>query len=466
MGLENLLKNIKESGKEWIYEQLPEMWESYDAPKHAKEEWGYDDVTWEDNPFKYGFSKFDQAVPDLASRVVNAAGELVDIGALGLESLGDLAYDVPKWTSKLGVPGPEPEGLGGIKTWWMDTVGPYNPLWLTGGKGSGMLEDAYKIQRNYTPPENYTNLGDWGMYQNWKKGSGWDTADERKIEKKTDEFMDKNSSQFAWESMWPMYLEEAKKPGNELWLERGVIDKQYDPFVNKIKDKVRKDVKDFLEFKETGKGYGQWASQKYQNEVLGDYGRYPLIEDVNFMSQNMSPWGDMPGSESIFNLANEDYINALREGKSGMTPTEFDYGLFDDDTSVGIGKEDELWADYSTKEAEDFYEDPWALAPEFVLGAGWTKIPGLAKRVGAPVKTLTSPLHDTKTGRILKEIFPGTLQWGKRDKFGIPKVKAKEGLNEQVRWLINKSLGAVDFARPKGGQFIAAATASEYMDRD
>jgi hypothetical protein len=230
----------------------------------------------------------------------------------------------------------------------------------------------------------------------------------------------------------------------------------YPLYVQKEKDYVKSAFRDEFEFMDTGEDYGKWASQEYQNTLLNKYGKYPVMENLTEMSANISPYGDEEGLTSTFNRANEDYIKALKEGKSGMKPTEWDYGLFDDDTSVGITKEKEPWFDYSTKEAEEFYEAPQALIPEILIGgSGLLKAPKLLKYAQAP-------LQGTKAGRYAREFAPGLFQWGKRDKFGIPKFEKDKGW----RKFINRSTGLVDFARPKGLQFVAAATASELMDRD
>ena len=177
------------------------------------------------------------------------------------------------------------------------------------------------------------------------------------------------------------------------------------------------------------------------------------MDDINQMSLNMSPWGE-ENMSSMFNLANDDYINALKEGESGMTPTEWDYGLFDDDSSVGITGGPRF--DYSTKEAEEFYEAPQALIPELLIGGtGVLKAPKLINKAIAP-------LQSTKYGRYAREFAPGLLQWGKRDRFGIPKFKDNKGFKK----FLNYGIRAVDFARPKGLQFVGAAGVSEVLDRD
>ena len=407
-----------ESG--WLTKKLPDMVESYDNVVDP--------------------------VVDVGKKIGNIGSEVLE----GVEAAGDLIYDTTKWA-----PGGEsPGGIGGLKTYWMDTLGPF----LGEEKGSGMLEESREIIGSYAPPENLIDefdqldLGRWDMYQNWKKGSGWDSADDRKINKKVKAQMDKMD--FGHDAMWPQFLELSKVPGNEKILEsEEAINFYYDDMVKNAKKYTEMGLRNEIEFQETGNDYGKWASQRYQNELLNKYGRYPVMDDINQMSLNMSPWGE-ENMSSMFNLANDDYINALKEGESGMTPTEWDYGLFDDDSSVGITGGPRF--DYSTKEAEEFYEAPQALIPELLIGGtGVLKAPKLINKAIAP-------LQSTKYGRYAREFAPGLLQWGKRDRFGIPKFKDNKGFKK----FLNYGIRAVDFARPKGLQFVGAAGVSEVLDRD
>jgi len=325
-------------------------------------------------------------------------------------------------------------------------------------EGSGMTKDSVRLSNLYAPSAKIVDefgdidLGRWSSYQNWKSGSGWNTADDRKINKRVDARMEKED--FSTDALWGSYLNYASQPGQKHLIESdSAVNYFYPLYVQKEKEYARKQYKNFFEFEETGDNYGKWASREYQNELLSKYGKYPVFEDINYMSENFSPY---PSLSSTFNRANEDYIKALKEGKSGMKPTEWDYGLFDDDASVGITKGMEPYFDYSTKEAEEFYEAPQALLPEILIGgSGLIKAPKLLKYAQAP-------LQGTQMGRIMREFAPGLFQWGKRDKFGFKKFKKDEGFKK----FINRSTGVIDFLRPKGGQFIATAGMSEFLDRD
>ena len=436
MGIENLYKKypwlnkpsyhlmdklgiVGEEG--WLSEKLPDMIQSYE-------------------------NVVDPAV-DFGKKLGNIGGEFWDIGSQGVEAAGDLWADMNKW----GLGGESPQGFGSIKTGIMDAVGPY----VGYPEGSGMEGDVVKLIQSFVPPEDYIDLDSWDMYQYWKGGSGWDSDDARRIDKKVKKEMEKLD--FSTDALWDSFRDMGNQPGQEYLTESDDAMRYYYPlYVQKEKDFARSALRDEFEFMETGENYGKWASQEYQNSLLNKYGKYPVMENLTEMSANISPWGDEEGLTSTFNRANEDYINALKKGKSGMKPTEWDYGLFDDDTSVGITKEMEPWFDYSTKEAEEFYEAPQALIPELLVGGtGLLKAPKLLKYAQAP-------LQGTKAGRYAREFAPGLLQWGKRDKFGIPKFEKDKGW----RKFINRSTGLVDFARPKGLQFGAAATVSELMDRD
>ena len=458
---------LRGTGKEdgWLSEKLPNMWKSYDTQKDFAD--AGIEMTPEENPILDTAQRSMSLGSDLAKVPINVIDDVIKTSALGVESAGDLIYDMTKW----GLGGAKPEGIGGLETYWMDTLGPFlGPL--TNGKGSGMVEKSREIIGSYAPPANIIDefdqldLGRWDMYQNWKKGSGWDSADDRKISKKVKAQMDKMN--FGHEAMWPMFIELSQDPKNAHIIENEeAINFYYDNMVKNVKEATSKGLTQEFEFAETGDDYGKWASHNYQNELLSEFGRYPLADGINHLPAemyfNLSPWGEDDMS-SIFNLANDDYINALQEGKSGMTPTEWDYGLFDDDKSVGIDEKyvGELM-DYSTPEATEFAHAPQMMALELIGGGGLLKTPKLLNKLQRH-----KLLQDTKAGRYLREFAPGLFQWGKRDKFGFPKFKdAKWEWNRKgLKKILNAGISTVDFARPKGLQFGAAAAASEWMDDD
>ena len=67
--------------------------------------------------------------------------------------------------------------------------------------------------------------------------------------------------------------------------------------------------------------------------------------------------------------------------------------------------------------------------------------------------------------------MPGLFQHGSRAKFGLPKFTTMDALGNKSWWRtgINKATGAIDFIRPKGGQFLGAIALGETganWDRD
>ena len=460
----------------WLSEKLPDMWKSYDTQKDFAD-FGVE-MTPEDNPILDAAQRSMNLASDATRKGLNVADEWLDVIELGVESAGDLIYDTTKW----GPGGQEPMGIGSLNTDWQDF--PYNPLHLFSKvareEGSGMHKEAEQLIKSFGPTKDVVGymdpewdpekaeegdfdvkLENWDMYQYWKSGSGRDSADDRRIDRKVESRMDKVD--YSTDALWSSFRDLGNQPGYEYLTESDDAMRYYYPqYVEKIKDYDQNKYKQFFEFEETGDDYAAWAAQEYRNELLSKYHKYPVFEDINFMSENLSPFIGEEGEQILsatFNKANEDYINALKEGKSGMTPTEWDYGLFDDDSSVGI---DETFSkdllDYTTPEAKEFMDANQMLALEFIAGgSGIIKTPKILNRLQRH-----KLLQNTKAGKYAREFAPGLFQWGKRDRFGIPKFEKDEGW----RKLINRSTGLVDFARPKGLQFGAAATASELMDRD
>ena len=178
--------------------------------------------------------------------------------------------------------------------------------------------------------------------------------------------------------------------------------------------------------------------------MVSKYGRYDLVDDINFMSRDISPFA---GVEVNFNLANDDWINAMKSGRTLDeigAPNEFDYGAFDRESGVGINE----WAgwqpfEHGSEEAKEFYESGPLFAAEILASGRLTQAP----------QKLTKALSKGKKGRIAREIFPGLLQnqagWGlgKPKNFGF-EFKDNRGAKRVANWMLN----TVNWARPKGGQ--------------
>ena len=319
--------------------------------------------------------------------------------------------------------------------------------------------DGQRLYKDQTPEKEYdsisgeenwhpdTDLSNWTSYQYWK-GGNWDNADDRRIQKRVNSRMDK----FDWgpKTMYPLFLAEAQMPGREHYLD----DKMhyYKEFVKRNKNDVRNVMMNRFEFEETGKDYGKWASKQYQERMVDAYGMYPLFADGAYfdennqltqeeaLSQNISPFQDLT---SNFELANEDYMKAVRSGKKPDEigePTEWNYGMFDTKTGVGLAEKD--WMKYSSPKAREFWQSPQMQAIEM---GGF-----LALRAPQAIRfPLQKWLQTTGAGRILREIAPGTLQWGKQSRFGLPKMY--EG-NKVADWLWNYPTKIIDKLRPKGLQ--------------
>ena len=304
--------------------------------------------------------------------------------------------------------------------------------------------DSISVEENWHPD---TNLSNWTSYQYWK-GGNWDNADDRRIQKRVKSVMDK----YDWgpDTMYPKFLQQAQIPGQEFLLDDKMS--YYKEFVKLRKNEMRDGLSDRLEFEETGKDYGKWASKQYQERMVDAYGVYPLFPDgIKFdennqltqeqaLSQNISPFQDLT---SNFELANEDYMKAVRSGKKPDEigePTEWNYGMFDTKTGVGLAEKD--WMKYSSPKAREFWQSPQVHAIE-MGGFLALRAPQIIR---GPVQKW---LQTTGAGRILREIAPGTLQWGKQSRFGLPKMY--EG-NKVADWLWNYPTKIIDKLRPKGLQ--------------
>ena len=444
------------------------------APNLAKYYWGKDSKAY---PKEY--------LVDAAKHLVNLGYDIGDYGLdLGLNTATLLA-NTPAYAYNLatipqnlvadhyGIEGlrAEPIGKGwnAAGTWLQDTISD-----VTGWEGSGMKDEAKKYHTSYQPPALTDDEGNvlrddegkgtadhdlskWTLYQDWKRGSG---TDFRALERESIEASNKHIDQWVkGEGSVQSLMNDFDK---HFWYEKLTEDdrnyydkeKMFASFYNNQLDWEKDYVKNRYELSKTGDDFGKWISQKYQNDMVSKYGRYDLVDDINFMSRDISPFA---GVEVNFNLANDDWINAMKGGKTVDeigAPNEFDYGAFDRESGVGINE----WVgwqpfEHGSEEAKEFYESGPLFAAE-ILASG---------RLSQAPQRLTKALSKGKKGRIAREIFPGLLQnqagWGlgKPKKFGF-EFKDNRGAKRVANWLINTP---INWARPKGGQAAFAIAAGE-----
>ena len=423
---------------------------------------------------------------DLGKHAVNLGYDIGDYGLdLGLNAL-TMAQQAPNYlynaatipqnvlSDVTGVEGlraePLGKGWGAAGTWLQDTIAD-----VTGWEGSGMRDEAKKYHISYQPPAeldykgNKTNsadynLSNWGLYQDWKRGSG---TDFRIIEREANDASRKYIEDWVKGEGAPdkMMAEWEKNRWSQLSKdEQSLYDKgrTFTQHYNRALNYKKDFIKNQYELSKTGDDFGKWLSQKYQNDMVSKYGRYDLVDDINFMSRNISP---IEGVEVNFNLANEDWINAMKSGKTLDeigAPNEFDYGAFDRESGVGINE----WAgwqpfEHGSQEAKEFYESGPLFAAEILASGRLTQAP----------QRLTKALSKGKEGRIAREIFPGLLQnqggWGlgRPKNFGIVPRPFKDAKfrNEPVKAVADWLMSVPDWLRPKGGQ---AGVAKALGERD
>ena len=375
-----------------LNKKIPEMWKSYDSP-------------------------YKQLPQDIGAHLGNWFGEAADFfgaGITGIKQLGKIGPLTPG----------DPEGIGAAKTEIMDTLG--NSFFgdIFNVDPTDMEKDYTSAWQKYAHPDHakwlsepitdensqaYVNkihsLDDWDMYQYWKDGSGWDTADDRRINKRVDARMEKED--FSTDALWSEYLDYANQPGNEYLIESDdAVNWYYPQYVKMEKDYARNRLKNEFEFESTGKKYGKWASKEYQDEMIKKHKRYQLYEgDVMFqggeiipaldmMSQNLDPYFK---EGSTMNFANDAYIKELKKGTEHIgKPTEFDYGAWDkNDEYGGLSKEE--WYDYTTPEAKAVFESPQLIGAEMVGSFGLAA----PLKVRKALKPASKWLNESSAGRIL-----------------------------------------------------------------
>ena len=496
--------------------KIPEAWKSYDTQKQFAD-YGVE-MTPEKNPILDKSQRAMNIVADTSSWPLNAVQS-------GLEHL----KSVPHWTKTAAQEawryGDEklnpfninkdrnissPQGTGAWGTQTRDWFGT-NPIAKALSFGSivptNMEDDYAKFWDNAAPPalkddgtpydpikdkayydaggKTYhdDDLSKWPLYQRYKSGRGWDNADKRRIDKRVDATM-KNKPIPPGEILKDFYkvarenmdtpLGESGVTGAELIASPAAVEHYFKQYFDKRKEAARNYLSNEYEFQAIGQDFADWMSTNYRNEMVQKYGMYPIWEDgalfeggekltqAEMLSGDISPFENAP---AILNLANKDYINAIKAGKEDIgEPLEWSYGAYDQSPGYGIPEEHKDWFEYGTKEAEKVFESNQALGAEFAA-LFYMRAP-LALR--GPIQNW---LQTTKTGRAIRELMPGLFQHGSRAKFGLPKFTTMDALGNKSWWRtgINKATGAIDFIRPKGGQFLGAIALGETganWDRD
>ena len=450
-------------GEGLINKKIPAMWESYDEP-------------------------YKQLPKDIGIHGANLFGEAADLFGAGITGLKELGKIGPL------TPG-DPEGFGAAKTEMMDTLG--NSFFgdIFNVDPTDMEKDYGEAWEKYAHPDHakwlsepitdensqaYVNkihsLDDWDMYQYWKDGSGWDNADDRRIDKRVEATMKNNPfpPDEILQDFYKLARENMDTPlgqngvtGAELVASPEAVNYYFKQYFDGVKERARNNLRNEYEFQKTGQKFADWMSTNYRNELIGDYGMYPLFEEYNdqleVLTADISPFGE--SAPANLSLANEDYIDALKAGKEDIgEPLEWSYGAYDKSPGYGIPEEHKKWFEYGTKEAEKVFESNQAEGLELA-----------ALLVMQAPLALRGPIHRwlqrSGMGRILRESMPGLFQHGSRVNFGLPKFtthamrgKPGKGSWKTGQWwktTANIPAQTIDFIRPKGGQFLGAIALGE-----
>ena len=343
---------------------------------------------------------------------------------------------------------------------------PYDPI----------KDKAYKDAGGKTYHDD--DLSKWPLYQNYKSGRGWDKADDRRIDKRVESTM-KNKPMPPGEILQDFYklarenmdtvLGQNGVTGAELVASPAAVDHYFKQYFDRRKEAARNYLSNEYEFQAIGQDFADWMSTDYRDEMVKKYGMYPIWEDgalfeggekltqAEMLSGDISPF---PSAPAILNLANKDYINAVKAGKEKIgEPLEWSYGAYDKSPGVGIPEDHKKWfewMEYGTKEAEKVFESNQAAGAE--LAALYYMRAPLALR--APLQKW---LQNSKIGRVLRETMPGLFQYGSRANFGIHKfaTKTASGGRNWYYTALNVPAKTIDFIRPKGGQMLGAIALGE-----
>ena len=311
------------------------------------------------------------------------------------------------------------------------------------------------------------NLNNWPLYQTFKSGRGWDTADDRRINKRVEATM-KNKPIPPDEILQDFYtlarenmdtaLGQNGVTGAELVASPEAVNYYFKQYFDLRKEGARNDLRNQYEFQAIGQDFADWMSTNYRNESIKKFGMYPTFDEyedqLEVLTQDISPFENAPANLS---LANKDYIDALKAGKEDIgEPLEWSYGAYDKSPGYGIPEEHKDWFEYNTKEAEKLFESNQAVAAEFAA-LYFARAP-LALR-----KPIQNWLQTTKTGRAIRELMPGLFQHGSRANFGLRKFATKTAAGDRNWWYtaLNVPAKTIDFLRPKGGQMLGAIALGE-----
>ena len=461
---------------------VPNMWESYDTQKQFAD-YGVE-MTPETHPTLDKLQRSANLISDTAKWPLNAIQSglefLPDIAHItataGKEGWRGLENLIDPWTQKQS-----PQGTG---AWWTQTADMLgnNPIAKAISFGSiiptNMDKDAEGFVKSAYPPldaEGYfdTDLSNWPEYQTFKSGMGWDNADDRRINNRVESTMKnkpippgeilKDFYKLARENM-DTVIGQNGVTGAELVASPAAVEHYFKQYFDRVKEEGRNNLRNEYEFQKTGQKFADWLSTDYRNDLIGKYGMYPVFDEygddqLEILTQDISPFAS---AKSNLSLANKDYINAVKAGKEKIgEPLEWSYGAYDKSPGYGIPEEHKKWFEYGTKEAEKVFESNQAEGLELAALIAVNAPAG----VRAPIQAW---LQKSKVGRVLRESMPGLFQHGSRVNFGLPRIPLVN--RPSNKWwktynalghVINKPMTAINWVRPKGGQFLGALALGE-----
>ena len=456
--------------------KIPEAWKSYDTQKQFAD--AGVKMTPETHPILDKSQRAMNLISDASAWPLNAIqsglGFVKDVPAITATG----AKEIYNWASRNPT-----EGTG---AWWTKAQDWVGNSFIPKIPGLGtmvptnMQSDYNKFWEGAYPPitdEGYfdTDLKNWPAYQQYKSGSGWDSADDRRINNRVEATM-KNKPIPPQEALQGFYklarenmdtvIGQDGVTGADLVASPEAVNYYFKQYFDGVKEMGRNNLRNEYEFQKTGQKFADWMSTEYRNEMVKKYGMYPIWEggadfeggetrtQLEMLSDNISPFENAP---AVFNLANKDYIDALKAGKEDIgEPLEWDYGAYDMSPGHGIPEEHKDWFEYGTKEAEKLFESNQAVAAEFAA-LYFARAP-LALR--GPIQNW---LQTTKTGRVIRELMPGLFQHGSRANFGLRKFATKTAAGDRNWWYtaLNVPAKTIDFLRPKGGQMLGAIALGE-----
>ena len=450
--------------------KIPEAWKSYDTQKQFAD-YGVE-MTPEKNPILDKSQRAMNLISDASAWPYNALqsglGFVKDVPALTAAGFKEIDAGLDK-TKKS-------KGSGAWWTQMQDMIG-NNPIAKAVSFGSvvptNMQKDSEEFVKSAYPPvtdEGYfdTDLKNWTAYQQYKSGSGWDSADQRRINKRVEATMKNNPIppdeilkdfyKLARENM-DTVLGQNGVTGAELVASPEAVNHYFKQYFDLRKEAARNNLMNEYEFQKTGQNFANWMSTNYRNESIGKFGMYPLFEEYGdnqfeILTQDISPF---ESAKSNLSLANKEYIDALKAGKEDIgEPLEWSYGAYDMSPGYGIPEDHKKWFEYNTKEAEKVFESNQAVGAEFAALIAMQA--PLALR--GPIQAW---LQKSKIGRVLRETMPGLFQHGSRANFGIRKFATKTAAGDRNWWYtaLNVPAKTIDFLRPKGGQFLGAIALGE-----